>query len=171
MKKKQYVYIAVVFLLMALWVFFYGLSTAGIFNKHKIIVRAISCADCPTHQVIFGSSKLTSQLPDSADMADVSKIFLTGQPNPGDSDYTKTYNYFLVTGKLIDVKRTVQDGAQYPVVSVSTWEEFNGGNGWPFGLAILALLYIGFRFYRAFLNANRVSVLKSSIMSHEDIPD
>lgn len=171
MKQKQYLIIAISVFTLGILVFIYALADAGIFAGNKFWVRALACDKCPSHEIIIGSSKLSSQLPDSADKGESSKAFLTGQLNPFLSDYTKTYDYFIVTGKFTDVKRAVEDGPQYPVISVDSWQEVNMEKGWIYGFIMLLLLIISLVFYRRFVSANKLNILKTSIMVNEDSPD
>lgn len=171
MKQKQYLVIAVSIFILCILVFIYALADAGIFAGNKYWVKALACDKCPSHEIIIGSSKLSSQLPDSADKAEPSKAFLEGKPNPFLSDYTKTYNYFIVTGKLTDVKRAVEDGPQYPVITVDSWHEVNVQKGWFYGLIMLLLLFISILYYRRFVDANKLNILKASIAANEDDPD
>lgn len=171
MKQKQYLIIAISVFILGIFVFIYALADAGIFAGNKFWVRALACDKCPSHEVIIGSSKLSSQLPDSADKGESSKAFLAGKPNPFLSDYTKTYDYFIITGKLTDVKRVVDDGPQYPVITVDSWQEVNMQKGWIYGFIMLLLLIIAILFYRRFADANKLNILKASIVVNEDSPD
>lgn len=171
MKQKQYLVIAVSIFILCILVFIYALGDAGVFAGNKFWVRALACDKCPTHEIIIGRSRLSSQLPDSADKGESSKAFLAGQPNPFLSDYTKTYDYFIITGKLTDVKRVVDDGPQYPVITVDSWQEVNVQKGWVYGFIMLLLLIISILFYRRFVDANKLNILKTSIMVNEDSAD
>lgn len=171
MKQKQYLFTAISIFIFGVFVFIYALADAGVFAGNRFWVKALACDKCPTHEIIIGSSRLSSQLPDSADKGDPSKAFLAGTPNPFLSDYTKTYDYFIVTGKLTDVKRTVEDGPQYPVINVVSWQEVNTQKAWVYAFILLLLLVISIMFYRRFVNANRLNILKTSIMVNEDSAD
>ena len=171
MKQKQYLFIAILIFVLGICVFIYALADAGIFSGNKFWVKSLACDQCPSHAIIIGSSKLSGQLPDSADKGDASRAFLTGVPNPYLADYTKTYNYFIITGKLTDVKRVVDDGPQYPVITVAGWQEVNLGKAWIYGLIMVTLFIISLVYYRRFVNANRLNILKTSIMVNEDSPD
>jgi len=168
--KKKFLFIAASFLVLGIVVIIYSLSAAGFFDKHKLLVRAAACPDCPSHEVIFGSFKLPKQLPDSAFAADVSKVFLIGNHNPDESDYTRTYDYYIITGNLTDVKRVTENGPQYPVISVSDWQEIRIDKVWLSGGLVLLLFILSIYYYRRFIHANQGHNLKVSLMPNEDTP-
>ena len=171
MKRKIYVRISILFFILSIATFLYTLSLTGLFTKNKILVRALACESCADYQVIIGGFKLSDQIPDTLKKRNISQVFLTGNVNPDYADFTKTYDYYIITGTVTGFRKATVTGSWFPVITVTAWEHIHLSAGWPLILLIIVLLVISLRFHRKFINANKISVLETSIRAHVDIPD
>lgn len=171
MNRKIYVRFSVLFFTVSIAVFVYTLSLTGLFDKNKILVKALACDGCASYQVVIGSFKLGSHMPDSIHYKNISQVFLNGVPNPYAFDYTKTYDYYVVTGKVTGVNRATVNERWSPVVTVSAWKHIYISSAWPLFILIIILLVVSLYFHRKYVNANKISVLRSSLMTHEETED
>ncbi len=126
--------------------------------------RANNDAD---YEVITGSFKLETQLPDTISNVDVSSIFINGHPNPFQADYTKTYNYFILQGKVTGLTQGSPNVPRNPIVTASSWEQVNFTLLGLLGILISVMLYLSFNFRRIFIIANKPGILELSLMGHE----
>ncbi|HVZ55816.1 MAG TPA: hypothetical protein VG870_04095 [Chitinophagaceae bacterium] len=169
MKKKGYIRLSVLCFLLSIAVGVYGLFFIGLFNPDKVLIRAQVC-DCPDYEVIAGSFKLARQMPDSLPQTNATEIFLAGLPNPFSRDFTKTYDCFLITGRVTGVRQLHPGQPWNPVFSVTAWEHPNLGLLWLLVIPAGLLLYLTFRFRRKFVLANRPSMLEVSLMAYDREP-
>jgi hypothetical protein len=167
MKKKIYQRLSILFLILGISAIVYPLSLTGIFNKNKLIVRALACESCANYEVISGSFKLSGQVPDTLN---TTQVFLTGLANPYGADFTKTYDHYLVTGKVTGIKQIKGSGTWSPVFTVSAWEHIYLGYAWPVIFLIIILSIVSFRFRRKYKDANHISALESSIRGDSGTP-
>jgi hypothetical protein len=170
MKKKVYIRLAIACFLISIVIFLYGLGLVGLYGRNKVLVKAMAC-NCPDYEVITGSFKLARQLPDSIQDLNATEIFITGQHNPYDSDYTKTYDYYLITGQVSGIRQLAPGTPWNPVVNVSAWEHVNMTSIWSLLVPIVFFLVLSFRFRIKFVNANKPSMLEISLLAYEPEKD
>ncbi|MES1214432.1 MAG: hypothetical protein ABUT20_02855 [Bacteroidota bacterium] len=171
MKKKIYLYVSIVFFVLAISVLLYTLSQTGLFDKSKIMVKAQSCDTCADYEVIMGSSKLSGKFPDNVKEKNASQVFITGAPNPDNADFTKTYDYYIIKGEVTGVKQVAANEPWNPVITVSNWQHITLSNGWPFVILVIILLIISIRYYLRFIDVNKTDIMESSLRSHSGQPD
>lgn len=166
MKKRIYIRLSIIFFVLCVGIFAYGLSVIGLFTKGKVMVKALANNNVE-YEVITGSFKLESQLPDTISNVDVSSIFISGRPNPFQADYTKTYNYFILEGRVTGLTQAYPNIPRNPIVTVSSWEQANFTLLGLLGILISVMLYLSFSFRRIFIIANKPGILELSLMGHE----
>jgi hypothetical protein len=171
MKKKLYARVSILFFIVSISIFLYSLCLIGLFHKNKIMVRALACDTCANYQVVMGSFKLSGHIADTIKNKNISQVFLTGLPNPYAGDYTKTYDYYIITGTVTGLRQVHANEPWNPVITVTDWQHIYLSSAWPFILIIVILLGFSLHFHRRYINANKLSVLKSSLMANEDIPE
>jgi hypothetical protein len=171
MKRKIYARVSILFFILSISVFLYFLCLAGLFEKNKILIRALACDTCASYQVVMGSFKLSRHIPDTVKNKNITQVFLAGVPNPYAGDYTKTYDYYIITGTVTGVRQVNTHEPWNPVITVTAWQHIYPSSAWPFIFVIILMLGASLHFHRRYINANKVSVLKSSLMENEDNPE
>jgi hypothetical protein len=167
MKKKSYIRVSILFFVFSVAVALYSLSLTGLFDNNKIMVRALACDSCASYEVVMGSFKLSGHAFDTIQNKNITQAFLNGAVNPDVSDYTKTYDYYIVTGTVTGVKQVNTSEPWNPVFTVTAWEHVDLVLAWPFVLGIIILLTISLRYHRRFIKANKKSMEKS-LLTHEE---
>jgi hypothetical protein len=170
MKKKRYLFASIVLFIVSIAAFIYSLQGIGVFSGDKILVRALSCDECAQYEVVAGTSKISSQLQAPSDSVNIYQVYITGEPNPASNDYTKTYDYYLVKGKLTGLQKAKNDGMIFPVITAYGWEHIV-----PAYLSIsilLAVLFIiiSIRYFAKFRFANKPDVTVTVLKTHSDPP-
>lgn len=153
---------------------FYRLVNIGVFSSNKIIIRAISCDSCADYSVIMGSSKITSQLQpqllSTNDSINIAQVYVTGNPNPALSDYTKTYDYYIITGKLSALQKAKNGNVVYPVINVIKWDDIHPGSEWFLIILSAYLIILSIRFFIKFRVAYRPHASIAVLKTHSNPP-
>lgn len=164
MKKRFYQRLSVLFFILSITIGVYGLSLTGFFNKNKILVKELSCSSCANYEVFLSSFKIAQQLQDTGSLIKTSQVFINGATNPYTADYTKTYDYYIVTGKVTGL----QPGDSthlflYPIVTVSAWQDISMFYVWLYMIGAFILFIIAIVFYSKYVDSNRMSVLEATV--------
>lgn len=170
MKKKRYLFTSVILFIISIAAFIYSLQGIGVFSGNKILVRALSCDECAQYEVVAGNSKITSQLQAPADSVNIYQVYITGEPNPSSNDYTKTYDYYLVTGKLTGLQKAKNGGMIFPVITAYAWKHIVPAYLWVSILAAVLFLIISIRYFSRFRLANRPDATIVVLKTHSDPP-
>ncbi|MGC4034681.1 MAG: hypothetical protein QM764_01880 [Chitinophagaceae bacterium] len=170
MRKKNYLRLAIAFFIICLAAGFWSLRLIGVFSKDELLVKAQACGNCAAYEVIKGSSKVAAQVQEPADSVDATQVNIVGEPNPFASDFTKTFDYFLVSGKVTGLQRASNSGAIYPVISVTTWQHFDPVKEWIGIILTVLFLIISLRYFIKFRKANQPDATKISLETHAPPP-
>jgi hypothetical protein len=170
MKKKRYLVASVILLILSIAAFIYSLQGIGIFSGDKILVRALSCDECAQYEVVAGNSKISSQLQAPSDSVNIYQAYITGEPNPASNDYSKTYDYYLVTGKLTGLQKAKNGGMIFPVITAYTWKHVVPAYLWTSILLAILFIIISLRYYARFRLANRPDATAVVLKTHSDPP-
>ena len=166
MKKRAYQRFSIVFFILSITLGVYGLSITGFFNKNKILVKELSCSSCANYEVFLSSFKIAQQVQESDSTIKTSQVFINGVINPYTADYTKTYDYYIVTGRVTGLQHGDSTNLfLYPVVTVSAWKDISIVSVWLYMIIAFILFVIAIIFYRKFLDRNRMSVLEASVLN------
>lgn len=170
MKKKKYLYASLIFFISGIAFLFYSLQRVGVFAGNKILLRALSCTECAEYEIVMGDSKIASQLLGPSDSVNIYQAYVTGEPNPFAADFTKTYDYYLVTGKVTGLQKAKNSQMVYPVITIYKWEHINMKFEWVAILLCLVLVYISLRYFKNFRIANRPDATEVVLKTHSDPP-
>jgi len=169
MKKRFYQRLSILFFILSITIGVYGLSITGFFDKNKILVKELSCSSCANYEVFLSSFKIAQQLQDTDSTIKTSQVFINGAANPYNADYTKTYDYYIVTGKVTGLQPG--DSTRlflYAVVTVSAWKDISIISVWLYMIAAFILFVIAIIFYRKYVDKNRMSVLEATVTSWQN---
>lgn len=166
MKKRIYQRVSVLLFILSITACVYGLSITGFFNKNKILVKELSCSRCANYEIFLSSFKIAQQLQDTGSSIKTSQCFINGISNPYTADYTKTYDYYIVTGKVTGLQPGDSTNLiLYPVITVSAWHDISMISVILYMIAALILFIIAVIFYRKYIDENRMSVLEASVLN------
>jgi hypothetical protein len=165
MKKRGYQRLSILFFILSISGCLYGLSITGFFNKNEILVKELSCSRCANYEVFLSSFKIASQVQDTGNTIKTTQVFINGVANPYTADYTKTYDYYIATGKVTGLQiGDTTDAFLYPVITVSAWQDISMLSVWLYIIAAVILFIIAIILYRKHIDHNRISVLEATIM-------
>jgi hypothetical protein len=170
MRKKKYLHASIVLFILSIATLFYSLQGIGFFSKDRILIRVISCNECADYQVIMGYSKIASQLQGPSDSVNILQVYLTGEPNPASADYTSTYDYYLVTGKVTALQKAKNSGMIFPVITAYAWKTVIPAYEWISFLLAVIFFFIAVRYYIRFRKANRPDVTLTVLKTHSEPP-
>jgi hypothetical protein len=169
MKKRFYQRISILFFILSIAIGVYGLSLTGFFNKNKILVKELSCSSCANYEVFLSSFKIAQQLQDTGNTIKTSQVFINGAINPYTADYTKTYDYYIVTGKVTGLQPGDSTNLFLcPVVTVSAWKDISMFSVWLLMITAFILFIVAVIFYRKYVDKNRMSVLEASVLNWQN---
>jgi hypothetical protein len=169
MKKRYYQRFSILLFIVSVSIGVYGLSITGFFNKNKILVKELSCSSCANYEVFLSSFKIAQQVQETDSTIKTSQVFINGATNPYTADYTKTYDYYIVTGKVSGLEPGDSTNRfLYPVLTVSAWQDISIVYVWLLMIVAFILFVIAIVFYRKYLNENRLSVLEASVLSWQN---
>jgi hypothetical protein len=170
MKKRKYLYITVALFTISIAAAVYTVREIGLFSKDKILVRALSCDECADYEVVAGNSKISSQLQAPSDSVNIYQVYLTGDSNPSSQDYTRTYDYYLVKGKLTGLQKAKTGGMIFPVITVYTWEHIVPAYLWMSIILAVLFLIFSIRYFTKFRFANKPDITVAVLKTHSDPP-
>jgi len=170
MKKKKFIVASIVLFILSIAAFVYNLQELGIFSKDKMLVRAVSCDECADFEIIMGNSKIASQLQGPSDSVNIYQAYMTGEPNPASADYNKTYDYYIVTGKVTALQKARNSGMIFPVITAYAWKNIVPENELISILAAVLVLIISIHYFIKFRKANRPDATAVVLKTHSEPP-
>ncbi len=170
MKKKKYLRTSILFFIIGIAILFYSLQQVGFFVANKILLRALSCSECAEYEVILGDSKIASQLIGPTDSVNIYQAYVTGEPNPSASDFTKTYDYYVITGKVTGLQKAKNSEMVFPVITVYDWKHISLKYECLSILLSLFFIVISVRYFIRFRVANRPDATEVVLRTHSDPP-
>lgn len=170
MKRKRYLYISIVLFILSITLLGYRLEKIGIFDKNKIVLRALSCDECADYGVVIGESKLAAQLQEPSANVNIYQVYVTGELSPAAQDYTKTYDYYAAVGRISALQKSKDGKMVFPVINVIEWDHLKPSHEWLLiGISFLIFI-LSVHYLIRFRIANRPDATIAVLKTHSDPP-
>ncbi len=130
-----------------------GLTCIGVFSRYKYLTKVESTSG-PDFYVILGDSKLRSQMPDTIARQDCGGIMVTTNDlqeiykfQNEETSSLEWDNYYVLTGKVVGVKRSDGD-LFHPLVDVTSSFHIDKFLFWILTITNVAILIASGLYYR-----------------------